>query len=65
MLRMRVSLPVYLFQAVDADMGINLGARKAFVTEHFLYNTQVGAGIKHVGGEGVAKSMGRYFMTCR
>ena len=35
------------------------------MTEHFLYNTQVGTGVKHVGGKGVAKGMGRYFMTCR
>jgi hypothetical protein len=40
-------------------MGVDLGCRNAFVTEHFLDGAQVCAAFDEVGGEGMAESVGR------
>lgn len=40
-------------------MGIDLGSRDAFMAQHFLNGTKVGAAFHEVGGKGMAESMGR------
>ena len=41
------------------QMGVDLGGRNAFVTEHLLDGTKVGAAFDQVGGEGMPESMRR------
>ena len=39
------------------DVGVDFGGEDAFVAEHLLDGTQVGAVFDEVGGEGVAESV--------
>ena len=54
---------VDLFQPVDADVGVDLCGGEAFVSEEFLDDAEVGAGIEHVGCEAVAEGVGGYFAS--
>ena len=54
----RVGLAVGFFQALDGDVGVDLGGGDAGVAEEGLNAAEIGAGVEHVGGEGVAQFVG-------
>ena len=45
-------------QAMDIDMGVDLGGRRIIKKEHTLYDAQVGTALEQVGSEGVAQGVG-------
>src|SRR5580700_8746939 len=46
-----------LAEEFAVEVGIDLGGGDAFVAEHFLNGTKIGAAFDEVGGEGMAKGM--------
>jgi hypothetical protein len=54
----RVSLAVGFLQALDGNVGVDLGGGNAGVTEQGLDAAEVGAGVEHVGGKGMAQLVG-------
>src|SRR5215468_7381809 len=57
--RARVSGVVHLHEVLGAHVGVTLGGREPAVPEQLLDEPEVGALAEHVGGEGVAKGVGR------
>ena len=53
-----MKLPMNRFQPLLIDMGINLRSRNIGVSQHFLYNPQIGAVSEQVGGKTVSQQMG-------
>ena len=49
-----MGLAVDVLEAGLGDVGVNLGRRKAFVTQQLLDDPQVGAALEEVRGVGVA-----------
>ena len=42
---------------VAVEVGVDFGGGDAFVAEHFLHGTEVGAALHEVGGERVAEGV--------
>src|ERR1700730_361391 len=51
-------LVIHSKQVLHRELGVTLRRGKAFMTEHLLDSSQVGAFLEHVGAEGVPKSVG-------
>ena len=62
-LGMGVGIFVDFFEAVNRDVGVNLGGGEGFVAEEFLYDAEVCSRVEHVGGEGVSQGVGGDFVT--
>src|SRR5688572_291857 len=58
-LRLRVRLVVLLLQVLNADVGVLLGRRKAFVPEQLLDAAQIRATLQQVRCKAVAQRMRR------
>ncbi len=54
----RMGLAVGFLEALDGDVGVDLGGGDAGVAEEFLDAAEIGAGVEHVSGEGVAELVG-------
>ena len=54
-----VELGVDPFQAGPVDVGVDLGGGDGGVAQQLLDHSEIGAGLQKVGGEGVAKGVGR------
>ena len=60
---MGVGIFVDFFEAVDGDVGVNLGGGEGFMAQEFLYDAEVCAGVEHVGGEGMSQGVWCDFAT--
>ena len=47
---------------LGADVGVNFCCKNAFVAEHLLHNSQVGAVFNKMGGKGMAEGVRRDFL---
>ena len=48
---------VFIFHFLGGQMGVDLGGGKRLMTQEFLYDPEIGAVVKHVGGKAVAEGM--------